>query len=947
MKLFGKNKDKELKEEDLYEDVYDESEEVEYEEEVEEGEYIEDDEYFQDEDGNLYSKEEYDISKDGELYFIDDFYQDEDGNLYSKDEYTVGEDGMLYEIEEDLEEDGLDLEYEEYGEDDLEEEYLEDASFLERVKDKMMNLQAMDYVIGFTAIMVIVVGVLAGMTWFNAESVDDQVAAMASIGEELSGLSIVGENQLLALKDAYIMRINGQYSSDVDLNDIDIVVNFTSIEKDLKIKFSNNETKVLISGVLFQVELIDENNEKTILTDDDQDGMIYEVDMVPGTYQVRCLNVGDFAFPQTTTEVIVKDKIAYEKIYIADEVKTEADVDVNVEDSNSNNVETEAQLKDTVEFVESSKTAISGDSVYAAISKSTIADPSTVAGRVGAFLAMSASAEEGTPDEENSYSISLNKTTTSLTVGNTETLTTTVSPNGQSVSWGTSNTSVATVDGGQITAKAAGTATITASISYGDNETVSATCSVTVSAASSSNVTGISINPDSTSVTLKAGDTYSVTATVSGESGYNTGFSWSSDSSNVTVDTTSGLITAVQATSTPAKVTVTTKGNSSSGSPLTKTIEVTVTSNTSIALDNATLSLLTGNTQKLTASVQNLSDKTITFSSSDTGVATVASDGTVTAVSTGTAVITATATDGTKATCAVTVIANASLDTTTKLKDINGMQVYIKENNAYREAVYADYYTSSNFYIKSGEEYFYTGWQTISNITYYYDKNGVRVTGEQVIQGVKYMFASDGALSIGTGTLGIDVSKWNGTINWTAVKNSGVSYAIIRCGYRGYTSGTLIEDPTFKSNIEGAIAAGIKVGVYIYSQAINEVEAVQEASMVLDMVSNYRITYPLFIDIEYSGGRADSISNSQRTAVAKAFCETIQNSGYTAGVYANKDWLTNKMDASQLNAYKIWLAQYNTQVTYSGRYDMWQYTDSGTVGGISGNVDLNESFLGY
>ncbi len=200
---------------------------------------------------------------------------------------------------------------------------------------------------------------------------------------------------------------------------------------------------------------------------------------------------------------------------------------------------------------------------------------------------------------------------------------------------------------------------------------------------------------------------------------------------------------------------------------------------------------------------------------------------------------------------------------------------------------------------------------------------------------------------MGDGTLGIDVSKWNGTINWTAVKNSGVSYAIIRCGYRGYSTGVLVEDPTFRANMQGAAAAGIKIGVYFFSQAVNEVEAVQEASMVLDMVKDYRLSYPVFIDVERSGGRADSLSTSARTAVTNAFCATIQNSGYTAGVYANKDWMTNKLNMSQLTGYKIWLAQYSSKPTYSGRYDMWQYTQTGRVGGISTAVDLNKSYLGY
>ena len=129
------------------------------------------------------------------------------------------------------------------------------------------------------------------------------------------------------------------------------------------------------------------------------------------------------------------------------------------------------------------------------------------------------------------------------------------------------------------------------------------------------------------------------------------------------------------------------------------------------------------------------------------------------------------------------------------------------------------------------------------------DKNGKKVTGEQVIQGAKYNFASDGSLVTGSGTMGIDVSKWNGTIDWNAVKNSGISYVIIRCGYRGSSQGSLIEDPMYKKNIKGATDAGLKVGVYFFTQAITKAEAVEEESMVLELVKNYRISYPIFIDV--------------------------------------------------------------------------------------------------
>lgn len=289
-------------------------------------------------------------------------------------------------------------------------------------------------------------------------------------------------------------------------------------------------------------------------------------------------------------------------------------------------------------------------------------------------------------------------------------------------------------------------------------------------------------------------------------------------------------------------------------------------------------------------------------------------------------------------------------DKVSLLKDKSGNQMYrINSKGEYVEAKYADYFKEDRVFYKKVEKmtYKYTGWQNIDGKTYFYDKDGNYVTGEQVIQGAKYNFASDGVLITGSGTMGIDVSKWNGTIDWNAVKNSGVSYVIIRCGYRGSTTGAMIEDPVFKSNIKGATAAGLKVGVYFFSQAVNEVEAVEEASMTIGLIRNYSISYPVFLDVEPSGGRADGIDKDTRTKVIKAYCETIRNSGYTPGVYANKTWLESYMNAGELSSYKIWLAQYNTAPTYAGKIDLWQYTSKGNVAGISGHTDLNLSYLGY
>ena len=293
-----------------------------------------------------------------------------------------------------------------------------------------------------------------------------------------------------------------------------------------------------------------------------------------------------------------------------------------------------------------------------------------------------------------------------------------------------------------------------------------------------------------------------------------------------------------------------------------------------------------------------------------------------------------------------------SKDKKTKLKDKDGRQIYVKdEDGKYKEAVYADYYKDVQLYVFNEPEYVYTGWQTINGNTYFFDKNGKKVTGPQVIQGVKYEFNAEGILiQDKNGILGIDVSKWNGSINWSEVKASGINYVIIRCGYRGSSTGVLVEDSLFKSNIQGAKAAGLKVGVYFFTQAVNEVEAVEEASMCLELAGKYGLSYPVFLDVEYTtgkNGRADGLDKATRTAVTKAFCETIKNGGMTPGVYSSKTWFDDHLDYGQLSAYKIWVAHYTSKTDFAKRYDLWQYSSKGSVNGIEGRVDMNYSYLGY
>ncbi len=195
--------------------------------------------------------------------------------------------------------------------------------------------------------------------------------------------------------------------------------------------------------------------------------------------------------------------------------------------------------------------------------------------------------------------------------------------------------------------------------------------------------------------------------------------------------------------------------------------------------------------------------------------------------------------------------------------------------------------------------------------------------------------------------VGIDVSKWNGEIDWDKVKNAGVEFAIIRAGYRGSSTGSLVEDPLFTANMKGAQASGIPVGVYFFTQAVNEVEAVEEASAVLTLIREYELEYPVFIDTEGAGGngRADALDAETRTLVCEAFCRTIENAGYQAGVYGSRNWYNNRLYTDRLDSrYCIWLAEYRSVPLYQGYYQFWQYTSKGKIDGISGNVDMNISY---
>lgn len=191
----------------------------------------------------------------------------------------------------------------------------------------------------------------------------------------------------------------------------------------------------------------------------------------------------------------------------------------------------------------------------------------------------------------------------------------------------------------------------------------------------------------------------------------------------------------------------------------------------------------------------------------------------------------------------------------------------------------------------------------------------------------------------------LDISTYNNPRNWNNIK-ADVDAVIIRLGYRGYSKGNLTLDSKFKSNIKTANDKGIPLSVYFFSQAINEVEAVEEADYVIDNIKGYNMTLPIFIDSEYSNenktGRADDLSKTNRTKIVVTFCERIRSRGYVSGIYASDSWFKDNLDITKLETYPLWVARYSSESPkFVKKYIGWQYTDSGSVKGIDGKVDLS------
>ena len=248
------------------------------------------------------------------------------------------------------------------------------------------------------------------------------------------------------------------------------------------------------------------------------------------------------------------------------------------------------------------------------------------------------------------------------------------------------------------------------------------------------------------------------------------------------------------------------------------------------------------------------------------------------------------------------------------------------------------------------------GWIEENGHTYYYDAKGRPVTGLKNIDGRLYFFDGTGARAR---SIGIDVSYFNSTIDWNAVKAAGVDFVIVRVAGRTWNKGVLFEDEdSYRQGkdggfyLQGAKQAGLQVGAYVYSNAVNTNEAVEEASLALEVLSKSGIALdlPIYIDLEFSGefpnGRADRMSYAQRAEIVRAFCTTVESSGYRSGVYAGEDFFSRALRVEDVSDYDIWYASYTRRFAlpdFRG-FDVWQFSALGRINGMPDYVDMNVIF---
>ena len=197
---------------------------------------------------------------------------------------------------------------------------------------------------------------------------------------------------------------------------------------------------------------------------------------------------------------------------------------------------------------------------------------------------------------------------------------------------------------------------------------------------------------------------------------------------------------------------------------------------------------------------------------------------------------------------------------------------------------------------------------------------------------------------------GADLSKYNGSVDFAKLKEAGIGFVMLRLGSRGYGTGKIDLDERFVEYAQNAQLNGIQTGAYFYSQAINEAEAIEEANYIVGAVSGFKIKYPIAIDIEKVSGdeaRTDKLTSAERTAVVKAFCDAVKGYGYKPIIYASKDMLIGSLNLEELTDYDVWLQDYDSPTNYPYRFAMWQYSRTGKIDGITGDIDLDLCFINY
>ena len=794
----------------------------------------------------------------------------------------------------------------------------------ETLIDKIKNFGLVSYICVAMAVVILVTSVLTTAVYANYKGELNKAQAFAKLPQFVDSDSVAYGSYA---EEEYEDEDAATQMEEIEHRILSLVL--SSVEKDLKIKLIDDEDN-LVKDIPWGVTVTDSEGDESVYEDDDQDGVIHLEDVSAGDYMVSIVPseyLSGYILPSMAQEVNVKAKIEYKVIAnIKEEIKKESEVNVALEDPNGGkgaDVETGTALKDTVNWVESSEVSQGEDYEEAEVDLSKTEQLVAFVDRMISAV-KSIAARTRMIFDRNSV-VAINGITLIADKDDEET--------------SDDDTSSSKTDDGDGAIK---------SDEESDEDSDEGSDSETLQpVVKDKTVKTATINKASASMNI--GESMQLSLTYAPEGTVPASVAWKSTNEEIVGVSDTGKITAKKSGNAQAVAII-------NGAILVYcdvTVKETgdeITDASVVLAGPSTISKDSTATIEATCSQQG--EIIAEWTSSDEKIATVTPNGnlaTVKGLSIGTVRIQAVSQTGIKSYIDIEVTESTGYADDAQLYDSSKNKLYVCDNSNYRLAKYSDYKSGAftKFYRKIADVV-YTGWQTIDGFTYYFTENHEKVTGDQVIGGVTYHFGEDGTLSQGSGTLGIDVSKYQPTINWNSVKASGVNYVIIRCGYRGASTGALIQDPCFYSHIKGAKAAGLKVGIYFFSTALNETEAVEEASMCAALCEGYGINYPVFIDVEPSSRAGyNGLSRDARTANIRAFCSTIQSAGYTPGLYANKTWLSEMINTSSLSC-KIWLAQYNASgPTYSGHYDLWQYTSKGHVDGISGNVDMNQSYLGY